>query len=463
MLRERVRKVHFIGIGGIGMSGIARVLIEMGYQITGSDLRDNSNVADLRELGARVFIGHRAENVDPSVDVVVYSSAVDHQNPEILKARQIGIPIITRGEMLAELFRLKEGIAVSGSHGKTTTTSMIASILENAGYDPTVIIGGKLQRVGGNAKLGRGDLLISEADESDGSFLKLSPIVAVVTNIDREHLDFYGSYEKLVESFSGFVDSVPFYGFSVVNGDDGGVREAVREIGKKVITCSVEGQGDVFARDLAPEKGRYGFTVFWGGKELGRINLPIGGRHNVYNALLSTAVALNLGIDFSTIRESLESFRNADRRMDFKGVVNGMPVFDDYGHHPTEMNCVISALREMYPSKRIALVFQPHRYSRTHLLFDDFVKVLNLPDKTYILEIFPAGEENIYGVRAADLALKSGADFIESEECLFEKIDSDLGGGWVLLFMGAGDIAGICERFVNRSGSLSENLEKKTT
>lgn len=442
------------------MSGIARILLDLGYRISGSDIKENQNTALLRDFGARIFIGHSADNLDPYTEVVVYSSAVRDDNPEIMRARELGIPVIPRGEMLAELFRLKEGIAVSGSHGKTTTTSMIASILETAGFDPTVIIGGKLKRVGGNAKLGRGDLLVSEADESDGSFLKLSPVVAVVTNIDREHLDFYGNYEKLVGSFEEFINSVPFYGFSVVNADDPQLASILPKTTKKVITYSVQGKGDVSAKNLTLTGGRYAFDVLVHGNKLGSIHLGIAGKHNVYNALASVAVALEIGVEFSSIRSALENFSNAERRMDFKGYLNGAPVFDDYGHHPTEIRCVIEAVREMYPDRKLLLIFQPHRYSRTHLLFDQFVDVLGLPEKTYLLDIFPASEVNAYNVSSRDLALKSGAEYVESEGELQELIESQSSPEKVILFMGAGDISAMCERIMRASGTFPDDLKE---
>ena len=451
-----------MGIGGIGMSGIARILLDLGYIISGSDIKENQNTAVLRELGARIFVGHSPDNLDPSTEVVVYSSAVREDNPEIRRARELGIPVIPRGEMLAELFRLKEGIAVSGSHGKTTTTSMIASILETAGFDPTVIIGGKLKRVGGNAKLGRGDLLISEADESDGSFLKLSPVVAVVTNIDREHLDFYGDYRKLVASFDEFINSVPFYGFSVVNADDPQLESIASRTTKKVITYSVQGRGDILAENLTLMSGRYAFDILVNGEKIGSIHLGIAGKHNVYNALASIAVAIEIGVDFNSIRSALESFSNAERRMDFKGYLNGSPVFDDYGHHPTEIRCVIQAVREMYPDKELLLVFQPHRYSRTHLLFEEFIKVLGIPEKTYLLDIFPASEVNTYNVSSRDLAERSGAVYVGSEKELHDILRSESSPEKVILFMGAGDISAMCDRIMKVSGTFPEDLPEDT-
>jgi len=460
MLREKIKHFHFVGIGGIGMSGIAQILLEMNYRVSGSDVRENKNTQLLRSKGAEIFIGHSPDNVSENVQVVVYSSAVKEDNPEILKAKELGIPVIPRGEMLAELFKLKEGIAVSGSHGKTTTTSMIAHILEESEFDPTVIIGGILQRLGSNAKLGKGDLLVSEADESDGSFLKLSPAVAVVTNIDAEHLDYYKDLNDIISAFSRFIKSVPFYGFCVVNGDDDNVLKATSDFTKKLITFGIEREADIRGVDLRIEDGRYAFGVLKEGKRLGDIHLAISGRHNVYNALASVAVALELGIPFEKVKTSLENFKNAERRMELKGYVKGAPVYDDYGHHPTEIRAVLEAIREMYPDRRLLMVFQPHRYSRTHFLFDEFVKVLRLPDRLYLLDIYPASEKNIYGVSSEALASRTGAVYVPDKEVIHEKVFEELKEGDVLLFMGAGDITRLCEEFVKKY-SLQEEAQKE--
>ncbi len=448
MLREKIKRLHFVGIGGIGMSGIAQILLEMGYSVSGSDIKENKNTKLLRKKGARVYIGHSPNNVERDVQVVVYSSAVREDNPELQRAREMGIPMIPRGEMLAELFKLREGIAVSGSHGKTTTTSMIAHILEEAGFDPTVIIGGILQRLGGNAKLGKGDLLVSEADESDGSFLKLSPVVAVITNIDREHMDFYKDLSDVVEAFSRFASSVPFYGFCVANSDDENVLKAVSGSGKRVITFGMNEGAQVRGTDLRIKEGRYTFEVIWKGRNLGSIHLGIGGKHNVYNALASIAVSLELGIPFEVIKSSLENFRNAERRMELKGYFGDVPIYDDYGHHPTEIRAVLDTIREMYPKKRLVMVFQPHRYSRTYHLFEDFVKVLREPDRLFLLEIYPASERNVYNVSSSRLAERTGATYVEDKEKLFEVLTKELRQEDVLLFMGAGDITRLCEEFV---------------
>ncbi len=458
MLRERIKKVHMVGIGGIGMSGIAKILLEMGYEVSGSDISENSNVRELVRMGAKIFVGHSEENLSTDTQVVVYSSAIKEDNPEIRKALRLGIPVIPRGEMLAELFKLKEGIAVSGSHGKTTTTSMIAHILEEAGYDPTVIIGGKLKRLGGNAKLGKGDLLVSEADESDGTFLKLSPAVAVVTNVDREHLDFYGSYEEVVKSFRRFLESVPFYGFCVVNADDEGTKKASSGVKRKLVSFGLGEDATFRATNLRVSEGGFEFDVYYRGSKEGSLKLPMAGRHNVYNALASLATALEIGISFKEVKGSLETFKNAERRMELKGYIGSVPVYDDYGHHPTEIKSVLEALKEIYPSRNIFLIFQPHRYSRTYLLMDDFVRVLKEADKAIVTEIYPAGEENVYGISGKEIALKSGADFSESKEDLFKKIEEEISESDLLLFMGAGSISTWCREFLERfkDGSLRD-------
>ena len=447
MLRERIKRFHFIGIGGVGMSGLAQILLEMGYHVSGSDLKENKNTELLRKKGARIYIGHSPENVRDA-QVVVYSSAVKKDNPELIEAKKRNIPTIPRGDMLAELFKLKEGIAVSGSHGKTTTTSMIAQILIDAEYDPTVLVGGRLKHLGSNAKLGAGELLVSEADESDGSFLKLSPAVAVITNIDREHLDFYGNFENIVRAFEQFVNSVPFYGFAVVNLDDKVLNKIVSNSHERVIGYSLEGKGLINGENLRLKDGRYLFEVNYRGKKLGEIHLRIPGKHNVYNSLAATATCLELGVPFESIKSSLENFKNAERRLDLKGYYKNSPVYDDYGHHPTEIKAVINSLVEMYPNRKLYVVFQPHRYSRTHYLFNDFVDVLKSVENLIITDIYPASEENIYGVSAKDLAQKCGAKFIQDKKEIFEELKRQVSNGSVILFLGAGSISKWCEEFL---------------
>ncbi len=445
MFRDRIKSIHFIGIGGIGMSGIALIMMEMGYRVTGSDIKENRNTELLRKKGAKIYIGHHPANVLGS-DVVVYSSAIREDNEEIVEARKLRIPTVSRGEMLAELFRLREGIAISGSHGKTTTTSMLASIFEDAGTDPTVIIGGILKRLGSNAKLGKGNIIISEADESDGSFLKLMPAVAVINNIDREHLDFYGSFEGIKLSFLKFANSVPFYGITVLNADDEVCRELIKDINRRLITFGIN-YGDVRASEIRIEEGKYSFDLIYKGKKLGRINLGIPGIHNIYNALASICVSLEAGIDFEVIKKALEEFRNADRRLEFKGYVNNNPVYDDYGHHPTEIRAVINTLREIHAGKKIVLVFQPHRYSRVKLLYDEFRKVLSLPDVCFVTDIYPAGEEKIESLSGKKLAEDSGVLYGDKEG-IFSEINKMTDS--VIVFMGAGNITKWCEEFIDR-------------
>ncbi len=446
MLRDRVKRIHFVGIGGIGMSGIALIMLEMGYTVSGSDIKENKNTDHLKKRGIKIYIGHNAMNVIES-DVVVYSSAIKESNEEIIEARRLKIPTVSRGEMLAELFRIREGIAVSGSHGKTTTTSMIASILEDAGLDPTVIIGGILKRLGSNAKLGKGNIIVSEADESDGSFLKLMPAIAVINNIDKEHLDFYNSFENIKASFLKFANSVPFYGITVINADDKELRTLQSKINRRIVTFGIK-EGDVRAKYIKVAEGKYLFDIYYKNSKLGDIYLGIPGIHNIYNALASVSVALELGIDFNIIKKALEEFKNAERRLEFKGMVNDNPVYDDYGHHPTEVKAVIKTLREIYENKKIALVFQPHRYSRVKLLFEEFEEALKTPDICFLTEIYPAGEDPVKEISSEALAKKCNAFFFKNKENIFRELallkDS------VIIFMGAGNITKWCEEFVDR-------------
>ncbi|MFN3471248.1 MAG: UDP-N-acetylmuramate--L-alanine ligase [Aquificaceae bacterium] len=448
MFRQRVKSFHFVGIGGIGMSGIAQILLDMGYEVSGSDLKENKNIELLRKKGAKIFIGHREENIK-SAQVLVYSSAVpEDNNPEIKRAKDLGIPIIPRGEMLAELFRLGEGIAVCGSHGKTTTTSMIAHVFHWAGYDPTVLIGGVLQSLGSNAKLGKDKLIISEADESDGSFLKLLPTVAVITNIDREHIGFYRDLEDIKEAFLKFANTVPFYGFVVLNTDDPSCVEIAQKTHRRVVGYGIEREASLMAKRLRLLEGRYAFEVWHEGKVLGEVHLGVPGKHNVYNALACITVCLEANIDFKNIKDALENFKNAERRLELKGYFKGMPIYDDYGHHPTEIRAVLKTIKEMYPNRKILLVFQPHRYTRTHYLFEDFVKVLREADQCLLTDIYPAGEENIYSVKAEELAKRALCEFLPTKEELFEAIEERASEDKVALFMGAGSISKWCEEFL---------------
>jgi len=452
MFINRINHFHLVGIGGIGMSGIAHILLDMGYTVSGSDLSENKNVLELKKRSVQIFIGHKKENLPPSADVVIYSSAVNPaQNPETREARRRGIPVIPRGEMLAELMRLKEGIAVSGSHGKTTTTSMLAYIFHRAKLDPTVIIGGKLHLFEGkNARLGKGEILIAEADESDGSFLKLSPVVSVITNIDREHLDHYGDFENIKSAFLEFANKVPFYGFSVVNIDDPTVRELYPLFNRRVVTFGIDFPADYGAKNIERTSTGYKFTLTYKGDSLGEIELNVMGRHNIYNALAASSVALESDIDFDLLREALGDFKNAERRLQKLGETKKVVFYEDYGHHPREIKAVLETLEEFYPNRELIFVFQPHRFTRTFYLWKDFVEVLK-PYKGIITPIYPASEEPIPNITSERLAKESNSLYVEESEVA--KLLKELLKGEnpkVVVFLGAGSIGRWCKEVVNR-------------
>lgn len=388
-------RVHFIGIGGIGMCGLAELLHNMGSTVTGSDLSENAQVQRLREIGIKIEIGQKPENIH-GTEVVVYSSAVKPSNPEYAEARRLKIPLIPRAESLAEIMRLKRGVAVGGSHGKTTTTSMIAAIFLEAKTDPTIVVGGRLDLIKSTAVLGSGDWMIAEADESDGSFSRLNPEIALVTNIDNDHLDHYGTFEHLKKAFFDFAGRVPFYGAAIVCWDDPMIRETFAPFGKRLVRYGFSNDCDL---RLVGEKGSY--DVFLGGEKLGSFVLHVPGRHNALNAAAAIASALEAGIDFPTIVRGLDRFRGVDRRFQHKGSVAQMDVFDDYGHHPTEIEAVLKAFRERYGSRRLVVAFQPHRFTRTKLCWDQFLTCFGLADRVYITDIYAAGEEPISGVDAA--------------------------------------------------------------
>ncbi|HEX5068758.1 MAG TPA: UDP-N-acetylmuramate--L-alanine ligase [Vicinamibacterales bacterium] len=404
----RTRRVHFVGIGGIGMSGIAELLLNLGYEVSGSDVR-RSDVADrLARLGARVAIGHEAANVGDA-DVVVVSSAVAATNPEVVEAKRRRVPVIPRAEMLAELMRLRFGIAIAGAHGKTTTTSMIALILERAGLDPTAVIGGRLSAFGSNARLGRGEYMVAEADESDRSFLKLSPSIAVITNIDREHLEAYGSFDGLVDAFADFAGRVPFYGAVIACVDDPPVRDLLPRLERRTITygfsdgAAVQGLNPVSDGWSARCRIRYSIPGVPGGAGDGDIVLKVPGVHNLQNALAAVACTLDLGVSFSRIADALAGFAGAERRYELRGSAAGVTVVDDYGHHPTEIAAVLRAARSANPS-RLVVVFQPHRYSRTRDLMDEFGPALALADVVVLTDIYAAGEAALPGITVEALA-----------------------------------------------------------
>ncbi len=433
-------KVHIVGIGGIGMSGIALILKNKGYSVRGSDIREGQMVRKLQEEGIEVFIGHRAENVH-GADVLIHSSAVKEDNVEIQEARRLGIPVVPRADVLADLMRFKEGIAVAGTHGKTTTSSMIASVLYQFGANPTIIVGGRLSILGGaNAQAGNGKWLVVEADESDGTFLKLNPTFSVVTNIDCDHLDYYGSLENLVKAFEEFANRVAFYGKVFLCGECPNVRKVVDSVYKRKVVYGLGGSFDFRASNVVPMGLGSLFDVYYKGDSLGRVKLNVPGKHNVLNALAAVGVLLEAGIPFNEIAEGLEAFRNASRRMELKGTVCGVTFIDDYAHHPTEIAASYDALKSSFPNRRIVVLFQPHRFSRTSLLWDDFVSVLKKIENLYIVDIYPAGESPISGVSAKRLAEECGAEYVGSLESGCRKLSNLLRSGDVFLSMGAGDV-----------------------
>ncbi len=437
--------IHFVGIGGIGMSGIAELLLNLGYRVSGSDVA-LSNITDhLRNLGGIIHQGHKGRHIE-GADVVVTSSAVTGDNPEVRAAVSRSIPVIPRAEMLAELMRLKYSIAVAGAHGKTSTTSLVAAVLDKGGLDPTVVIGGKLRNINSNAVLGQGDFIVAEADESDGSFLKFSPAIAVVTNIDREHLDFYRNLSHIKEVFLAFIDRIPFYGLAVLCLDNEPIQDLIPAIKKRFVTYGMSIQADFLARDVLPIGLKTRFKVEHMGTPLGDITLNLPGLHNVYNALASVAVGMEIDIPFSVIKNALETATGVQRRMEIIGSAADVTVVDDYGHHPTEIKTTLQAVAESWPDRRKIVVFQPHRYSRTEALFDDFTRAFYQSDLLVVLPIYAASEKEIPGVsgRALYEGIKSHGHkhvvYLGDPESVQEFLMDTLTEGDLLLTLGAGDV-----------------------
>ena len=448
---RRINRVHFVGIGGSGMSGIAEVMLSLGYQVQGSDLRSNSVVERLQAQGATVFIGHDRENIRDA-DAVVVSSAVDESNPEVAAAREALMPVVARAEMLAELMRFRYSIAVAGTHGKTTTTSLIASVLAEGGLDPTFVIGGRLKSADTNARLGQGEYLVAEADESDASFVHLKPMLAIVTNIDADHMSTYdGDIDKLRLSFVEFLHNLPFYGLAVMCTDDDGVNKILARVGRSMITYGIDSDADIRAENIRFDQNLSTFDVVKKGHEGSvEISLRLPGLHNVRNALAAIAVAGELQVSDQAVVEALGKFEGIDRRFQNHGEIRTkagkVMLVDDYGHHPTELAATLAAARAGWPKRRIVLAFQPHRYSRTRDLLDDFATVLSDADVLVLLEVFAAGEDPIAGAdgRAIARAVRSrgGVEpvFIESTAELLPVLEGLLADGDLLLTMGAGDI-----------------------
>jgi UDP-N-acetylmuramate--alanine ligase len=458
-MKHKVRRIHFIGIGGSGMSGIAEVLANLGYQVSGSDLSDNAAIRRLGAYGVRVSLNHNPQNVD-GADAVVVSSAVHADNPEVLAARDKHIPIVPRALMLAELMRLKQGIAIAGTHGKTTTTSLVASVLAEGGLDPTFVIGGRLTAAGSNARLGAGDFIVVEADESDASFLHLQPVIAVVTNIDEDHMDTYQhDVAKLKQAFVQFLQNLPFYGAAILCADDQHVREILSFVSKPVLTYGTSAEAMVRAEDIRHDGGRMRFRARREQAAPLEVVLNLPGRHNVLNALAAIAVATELGISERAILKALAEFRGVGRRFQKYGDISlagedgktlgAFTLIDDYGHHPAEMAATLEAARGAFPDRRIVLAFQPHRYTRTRDLFEDFVKVLSTADALLLAEVYPAGEAPIVAADSRTLARalrvvgKVEPVFVEDIAGMPEAILRTAQDGDVVLTMGAGSIGNV--------------------
>jgi UDP-N-acetylmuramate--alanine ligase len=469
-MKHAIRKIHFIGIGGSGMSGIAEVLLNLGYQISGSDLSDSATLRRLSGLGIETHVGHAAENVKEA-DAVVTSTAVKADNPEVLAARERHIPIVPRAVMLAELMRLKNGVAIAGTHGKTTTTSLVASVLAAAGLDPTFVIGGRLNSVGANAKLGTGDYIVVEADESDASFLNLLPVMAVVTNIDADHMETYGhDFGRLKQAFVEFLHKMPFYGTAIVCSDDAGVRSILDDIARPVTTYGLNEGAQVRAVDVHAENGQMHFKVQRrNGVTLPDMNvvLNLAGEHNVRNALAAIAVAVELGVPDEAVLRALAEFKGVGRRFQRYGDVRTgdgkgrFTVIDDYGHHPVEMAATLAAARGAFPGRRLVLAFQPHRYSRTRDCFEDFVKVISQGcDAVLLSEVYAAGEAPIVAADGRSLAraLRVSGQmepvFVEQIADMPQVILSKVRDGDVLLSMGAGSIGGVPAQLVELGGAV---------
>ena len=453
-MRHRVRKVHFVGIGGIGMSGIAEVLLNLGYGVSGSDLAESDTTHRLQKLGAEIFLGHRAENLKQA-DVVVTSSAVRRDNPEVLAAQGSLIPVIPRAEMLAELMRMKYSIAVAGTHGKTTTTSMIATVLAHGGLDPTAVIGGKLNAFGSNAKLGQGDLLVAEADESDGSFLRLTPTIAIVTNIDPEHLDHYRNLEEIQRAFLEFINKVPFYGLAVLCLDQENVQALIPRVSKRFVTYGLTTQANYRATDISFHGLSTTFRALADDHELGQISIRMPGLHSVYNALATIAAAFELEVGFGVIHEALESFSGVQRRFQIKGEWGGVMVVDDYGHHPTEIKATLSAAKSGW-ERRTVVIFQPHRYTRTRDLFREFLTAFNQADVLFLTGIYAASEDPIPGVKVEDLCegIKGhghkDVTLVPEKNQVVEHVLPRLRPGDMVITLGAGDVWKVGESLIQK-------------
>ena len=446
--------IHFVGIGGIGMSGIAELLLNLGYKVSGSDINCTDITLRLEKLGGIIYKGHAASNIT-GADVLVTSSAIMKENEEVIAAVKASLPVIPRAEMLAELMRLKYSVAVAGAHGKTSTTSLIAAILDKGGLDPTVVIGGRLKSIGSNAVLGKGDFIIAEADESDGSFLKFSPAISVITNIDREHLDFYKDLTEIKEVFLKFIDRLPFYGRAILCLDNEAIQDVLPHIKKRFSTYGLSVQADFQARNLKFSGLKSCFQVYHQEICLGEINLNLPGLHNVLNSLAGIAVGIELDIPFKLIKNALETVEGVQRRLEIKGSVNDVVVVDDYGHHPTEIKTTLQAVNQSWPDRRKIVVFQPHRYTRTKSLFDEFTRSFYQSDQLIVLPVYAAGEKKITGINGLALSKSIQAHghknvvYKESIEAAVAYLETFLKKGDLLITLGAGNVLEVGNKFLS--------------
>jgi UDP-N-acetylmuramate--alanine ligase len=453
----RLRRLHFVGAGGVGMSGLAEILLlSTPLEISGCDLQRSENTDRLTRLGARIAYGHDPSHVREA-DLVVTSSAVEDSNPEVVAARERGMPVIRRAEMLAEIMRLKQGVAIAGTHGKTTTTSLTGMVLTEAGFDPTIVVGGQVRILGTNARLGKGDFLVAEADEFDRSFLKLTPVVAVVTNVEEDHLDCYKDLEDILQSFAIFANRVPFYGAVVACADDPGVRRILPHLTRRVITYGVSEEASLRAREIKLEASGTTFEVWEGSWLLGTVRLSLPGRHNVANALAAIAVGRELSIPFPTIARAVAQFTGVVRRFETKGERDGVLVVDDYAHHPTEIEATLAAARQVFPNRRLVALFQPHLYSRTKDFWQRFGKALVGCDLAIVTDVYPSRERPIPGI-SGEMIAKAARDagqanllYVPDRKKVIDEVERSLRSGDVLLTLGAGDVVRVGEEYLKRA------------
>jgi UDP-N-acetylmuramate--alanine ligase len=451
MFLGKTQRIHFIGIGGSGMSGIAEVLINQDYEVSGSDQSKSSVTDHLESLGAEIHFHHKPENID-NKHVVVVSSAIRDDNPEVTAAREQMIPVIRRAEMLAELMRMKHGIAIAGTHGKTTTTSLVATVLAGGNLDPTVIVGGKLKNMGGHAKLGQSKFLVAEADESDGSFLKLSPTIAVVTTLDEEHMDYYHTMQNMKSAFLEFLNSVPFYGTAILCMDDPNLQSLLPKIEKRTITYGLKTQADYTAREISVSELQTHFTVFHQGNKLGRISSESLGNHNVCNTLAAVAVGMELNMDFPAVADALKNFTGVQRRFEILHQSDSLTIVDDYGHHPAEIQATLETVKTVWPNRRLVVIFQPHRFTRTQHLLESFYSSFNDADQLALLDIYAAGEKPIEGINSKKIAQgvrefgHKHVDHIENIDSVIPHLKNSLQPGDVVLTLGAGNIGELAHK-----------------